>query len=96
VALNIVDALICQYRGEERSLLHYSTALNELWFSRDAVALDALAIKVLDQNRGAETNSRKGALQIYNNAALMDLGVAEADKIKIERLQLATNSASLN
>jgi len=96
VALNIVDALICQYRGEERSLLHYSTTLNELWFSRDPVAVDTLAIKVLDQNRGAETRSRKSALQIYNNAALMDLGVAEADKIKIERLQLATNSASLN
>jgi hypothetical protein len=96
VALNIVDALICQYRGEERSLLHYSTTLNELWFSRDPVAVDALALKVLDRNRGAETNSRNSALPIYNNATLMDLGVAEADKIKIERLQLATNSASLN
>jgi hypothetical protein len=95
VALNIVDALICQYRGEERSLLHYSTTLNELWFSGDPVAVDALAIKVLDQSR-AETKSTKTTQQIYGNAALMDLGVADADKIKIERLQLATNSASLN
>jgi len=40
VALNIVDALICQYQGEERSLLHYTAALNQLRFSRDPVALE--------------------------------------------------------
>ena len=43
VAINIVDALICQYEGEERSLLHYSTDLNQLWFSFDPVAADVLA-----------------------------------------------------
>ncbi|MGZ8920801.1 MAG: DUF362 domain-containing protein [Limisphaerales bacterium] len=87
VALNIVDALICQYRGEERSLLHYSTSLNQLWFSRDPVAVDVLAIQVLDQNR-AERRSRRGTLQIYSNAALMDLGVADTNRIKIERVDL--------
>lgn len=87
VALNIVDALICQYRGEERSLLHYSTTLNQLWFSRDPVAVDALAIQVLDQNR-ADRRSRRSTLQIYSNAALMDLGVADTNRIRIERVQL--------
>lgn len=91
VVLNIVDALICQYRGEERSLLHYSTALNQLWFSRDPVAVDALAIQVLDRNR-ADTKSRKNTLQIYANAALMDLGVADTNHIRIERLQLSEPS----
>ena len=84
VALNIVDALICQYRGEERSLLHYSTTLDQLWFSRDPVAVDALAIQVLDQNR-ADRKSRRSTLQIYSNAGLMDLGVADTNRIKIER-----------
>lgn len=87
VVLNIVDALICQYRGEERGYLHYSTALNELWISKDPVALDALAIQVLDENR-ADTKSRRSTLQIYANAALMDLGEADTNRIKIERLQI--------
>ena len=47
VVLNITDALIGQYEGGARSLLHYSTVLNQLWFSRDPVALDMLAIKEL-------------------------------------------------
>lgn len=88
VVLNIVDALICQYRGEERSLLHYSTVLNQLWFSRDPVAVDALAIQVLDQTR-AERKSHRNTLQIYSNAALMDLGVADTNRLKIERIQMS-------
>ena len=87
VVLNIVDALICQYRGEERSLLHYSTALNQLWFSRDPVAVDTLAIQELDRNR-REGKTSRGILQIYANAALMDLGVANTNQIKVERLEL--------
>jgi hypothetical protein len=87
VVLNIVDALICQYRGEERGYLHYSTALNQLWFSKDPVAVDSLAIGVLDENR-ADTKSRRSTLQIYANAALMDLGTSDTNRIRIERLQL--------
>ena len=87
VVLNIVDALICQYRGEERGYLHYSAALNELWFSKDPVALDALAIQVLDENR-VDTKSRRSTLQIYGNAALMDLGISDTNRIKIERARL--------
>jgi hypothetical protein len=95
VVLNIVDALICQYRGEERSLLHYSTVLNELWFSRDPVAVDALALKVLDENR-AEPQSRKPTLQIYANAELMELGIADPKRLNIERLKLDKANASAN
>lgn len=40
VVLSIVDALICQYEGQQQGLLHYSTVLNQLRFSRDPVALD--------------------------------------------------------
>lgn len=87
VILNVVDALICQFRGEERSLLHYSTPLNQVWFSHDPVALDILAVRELDRNR-REGKTQKSTLQIYANAALMDLGIAETNRIKIERLEL--------
>jgi hypothetical protein len=49
--LNIVDALICQYQGEERSLVHYSVPLNQLRFSKDPVALDVLSIRELSRQR---------------------------------------------
>ena len=93
VVLNIVDALICQYRGEERSLLHYSTVLNQLWFSRDPVAVDALAIKVLEENR-AETQSQKNAPSIYANAELMELGIADPKRLNIERLKMDAKAES--
>lgn len=44
VVLNITDALIGQYQGEQTSLLHYSVELNQIWPSKDPVALDVLAI----------------------------------------------------
>ncbi len=53
VVLNITDALIGQYEGGARGLLHYSAVPNQLWFSRDPVALDTLAIKELDRERRA-------------------------------------------
>lgn len=87
VVLNIVDALLCQYRGEEVARIHYSTPLNQLWFSHDPVAVDTWAIQELDRSRD-EGKTQRRTLQIYSNAALMDLGVAETNRIKVERLKL--------
>ena len=86
VVLNIVDALICQYRGEELTRFNYATPLNQLWFSRDPVAVDVLAIQELDRHRPEK--SRKSTLQIYGNAELMDLGVANTNRLRVERLDL--------
>jgi hypothetical protein len=87
VVLNIVDALICQYRGEELTRFNYATPLNQLWFSRDPVALDSLAIQELDRQR-PDQKARKSTLQIYSNAELMDLGIANTNRLRIERLDL--------
>jgi hypothetical protein len=88
VVLNIVDALICQYQGEERTLLHYSAALNQLWFSKDPVALDVLGITELERQR-KKANNPEARINwgIYNNAAVLDLGVADPKKIQIERVK---------
>ena len=87
VALNIVDALICQYEGEERSLLHYSAPLNQLRFSRDPVALDVLSIQELNAQRAAaKAPEVKVNLDLYDNAALLELGVSEVKKIQVIRL----------
>jgi hypothetical protein len=84
VVLNIVDALICQYEGEERSLLHYSTILNQLRFSRDPVALDALSLHELDRQRQlVHAPPAKTNIDLYSNASLLELGVSDLNKIQV-------------
>lgn len=84
--LHITDALIAQFAGEESTLLHYSTPLNQLWLSFDPVALDTLACRELERQR---TNSNhpvaRDASPIYANAELMDLGISKG-QISIEKL----------
>lgn len=86
VVLNIVDALICQYEGEHTSLLHYSVALDQLWFSKDPVALDVLSIRELErQRKAAHMLALKPNFELYQNASLMELGISDERLIQIER-----------
>jgi hypothetical protein len=85
VALNITDALICQYQGEEISMLQYSTELNQIWISKDPVALDTLGVAELDrerQEKGIESN--RDNPELFQNAVLLQLGVGDPAKIKLE------------
>jgi len=88
VVLNIVDALLCQYQGNQRGLLHYSTTLNEIRLSRDPVALDVLSLKELDRQRQSD-DSPPGAvnMELYQNAALLELGVADLKRIETRTLK---------
>lgn len=91
VVLNVVDALVAQYQGESQPLLHYASALNELRFSRDPVALDLLSLKELSILREAHqvvpgTNATALVDRLYKeNASLLQLGIADPKRIKVER-----------
>jgi hypothetical protein len=88
VALNITDALIGQYAGGAKGLLQYSTVLNQLWFSRDPVALDTLAIRELDRERlMIQAPGFKPNPELYANAALLQLGVNAPDRIQVDQLR---------
>ncbi|MBU6399711.1 MAG: DUF362 domain-containing protein [Verrucomicrobia bacterium] len=85
VVLSIVDALICQYEGEDRGLLHYSAVLNQLRFSTDPVALDVLSIQELDRQRKvAKVAEVKPNLELYQNATLLELGISTPAYIDVE------------
>lgn len=85
VVLSITDALIGQYQGEQMSLLHYSTQLNQIWFSKDPVALDVLSVQELDRERQtAKLSSNGDNPQLYQNAGLLELGVPDLSKIRLE------------
>jgi hypothetical protein len=88
VVLNITDALIGQYEGGLRSLLHYSSVPDQLWFSRDPVALDMLSIKELDRERRAlGLPELKHNLELYVNANLLQLGENNIEKIHVEKIK---------
>jgi len=89
VVLNITDALIGQYEGGGRGLMHYSTVPNQLWFSRDPVALDMLAIQELArERREAGAPQLKPRLELYANANLLQIGENNLDKIHVEKIRL--------
>lgn len=86
VVLCMTDALIGQYQGEQMSLLHYSTELNQIWFSKDPVALDVLSVQELDRERdAAKIAPAFDNPQLYQNAAVyLQLGVADIQKIRLD------------
>ncbi len=89
VALNITDALIGQYQGEQTSLLHYSVELNQIWLSKDPVALDVLAIKELDRERQLRNvQTADDNPELYKNASYyLELGVDDPAKMRIQTVK---------
>ena len=89
VVLSIVDALICQYQGEQTTLLHYATSLNQLRFSKDPVALDVLSIQELDKQRKAAgmSSTHTNSMELFENASLLELGTSDPQNIRVEMVR---------
>lgn len=90
VTLNIVDALICQYEGEQIGRLHNSIELNQLRFGTDPVALDVLSVQEINEQRiraegtlSAHTNQ----WELFRNAALLELGVPEISRMDVRTIK---------
>jgi hypothetical protein len=87
VVLNITDALICQFQGDQIAHLHYSIALNQLRFSTDPVALDVLSLEELQRQREREFPDmpvRTNRFELYRNAELLELGTATRSRIDVD------------
>jgi len=88
VVLNITDALLGQYQGGPANYLQYSTILQQIWFSRDPVALDTLGLKLLAREReAADVLPVPSNFEIYTNAALLQLGLSNPAQFQIEQVQ---------
>ena len=88
LVLAITDAMLCQYQGEERQLLHYSTVLDQLWFSVDPVALDVLGVIEIERQRRAHgLPSRKPDLTLLENCSLLELGISDTNRIDVTRVR---------
>lgn len=88
VVLNLVDALVAQYEGGQRSLLHRASALNELRFGTDPVMLDALSFEELNSLRAtAGVPVVTNRTELLQNAQLMELGSPDTRRVNILRLE---------
>ena len=87
VVLEVTDALLAQYEGGPAGFLQFSTVRNEIWLSHDPVALDTLAMKELTRLR-QELHAPPQLVnyEIYTNAVLLQLGVADPARIRIENV----------
>ncbi len=90
LAFGVTDALVCQYRGEERTLLHYAVTLNQLRFSTDPVALDFLSLEEIEKARKANPaeGEKPFATEVYSNASLLEMGAAEKSRIEVRPIPL--------
>ena len=88
VTLYVTDALLGQYQGGPAGYLQYSTALQQIWFSHDPVALDTLALKQLaGERKRFNVPSANSNFEIYTNAALLQLGIDDPARIQAEKVQ---------
>ena len=84
LVLCVVDGLLCQYLGGRRGLLHYSTELNEVRVSRDPVALDVLSLRELERQRRMLGIAHPPVnRELYDNAALLELGLSDPERIEV-------------
>lgn len=87
VVLCVTDALLAQDQGGPASFLQYSAVLQQLWFSRDPVALDTLGLKELDHQRRIQSAPKMPSnFQIYTNATLLQLGISDPSRILINKV----------
>ena len=88
VVLNVTDALIGQHQGGPATYLQFSTVLQQLWFSRDPVALDSLALQeLIRERRRHDAPMLPNNFQIYTNATLLQLGISDPTRILIEKIR---------
>ena len=89
VVLNVTDALLAQYEGGPAGYLQFSTVNNELWFGKDPVALDTLALRELMLERQAlKAPMQPTNFAIYTNAMLLQLGINDPSRIQVEKVPM--------
>ena len=88
LALCVTDGLLVQYQGGPASSIQFSAVRDRLWLARDPVALDALARRELaDARRAAGIAEPPGGGELGTNAALLQLGVNDLARIRVEKVK---------
>jgi uncharacterized protein (DUF362 family) len=87
VVLNIMDGLIAAYAGGPESHPNYAVHNGTLYASKDPVAIDALALRRLEQLRAAAKLPPIGELASHVQLAA-EMGLGNADPARIDERHL--------
>ena len=87
VVLNVMDGLMAQYGGGPQSQPNFALHHATLYASKDPVALDAIALKRLDQWRAKENFPPIGRLASYvQTATTVGLGNSDLSRIEVKNV----------
>ncbi len=87
VVFNLMDGLIAQYAGGPQSQPNYATHHAMLYASRDPVALDAVALKRLEEWRARASLPKIGRLAAYIDfASQLGLGNSAPNRIEVRNI----------
>src|ERR671937_824686 len=88
VVFNLMDGLIAQYAGGPQSQPNYATHHATLYASRDPVALDAVALKRLEEWRTRASLPAIGRLAAYVGfASQLGLGNSAPNRIEVRNIE---------
>ena len=87
VVFNLMDGLLAQYAGGPQPQPNYALHHATLYASRDPVALDAIALKKLEEWRKPESLRPVGSVAAYINfASQLGLGNSSPDRIEVKNI----------
>ncbi len=87
VVFNLMDGLVAQYAGGPQSQPNYATHHATLYASRDPVALDAIALKRLEEWRARASLPKIGRLAAYIDfASQLGLGNSAPNRIEVRNI----------
>lgn len=87
VVFNLMDGLIAEYAGGPQSQPNYATHHATLYASRDPVALDAIALKRLEEWRARASLPKIGRLAAYIDfASQFGLGNSAPNRIEVRNI----------
>jgi Domain of unknown function (DUF362) len=87
VVLNILDGLIAQYGGGPESQPNYTIPHATIYASKDPVAIDAIALKRLNEMRAKQSFPPIGRLASYvQTATAMGLGNSDMSRIEVKHV----------
>jgi uncharacterized protein (DUF362 family) len=85
VVLNIMDGLVAQYGGGPAAQPNFAVQHATIYASKDPVAIDAVALKRLDEWRAKENFPPIGRLASYvQSATIVGLGNSDTSRIEVK------------
>ncbi|MEO8824324.1 MAG: DUF362 domain-containing protein [Chthoniobacterales bacterium] len=90
VVLTILDAIVVQYAGGPFPDPHFATSAFSIYASKDPVAIDAIAMRTIDEYRLLHQLPKIEPISTYIQSAA-SIGLGNYDETRIEKIRVGTD-----